>query len=406
MREGWEVKTLGEVSSIKYGYTAKASFDAIGPKFLRITDIQDGDVDWDAVPSCPISASDAEKYRVETGDIVFARTGATTGKSYLIDCPPNSVAASYLIRLRLLDGRILPSFVAYFFHTSEYWDAVNAGTSGSAQGGFNASKLGCLSVPLPPLAEQKRIVALLDEALAGIAVALAAASKNLKNARELFETTLNATFTQKGEGWVQEPLANFLNKITYGFTNPMPTTEVGPFLVTAKNVRGGIIDYENARHTSQEAFDNLITAKSRPIAGDVLLTKDGTLGRLAVVERDGLCVNQSVAVLRPNERILPFFLKTLLSSPNYQKLMIADAGGTTIKHIYITRVDKMVIVVPSVEAQQKVIDRLEFYSTQTERLEALYQQKIETLNELKQSLLQKAFAGELTAEVQPLEATG
>src|SRR5690606_14314124 len=147
---GWEIKTLGEVSKINYGYTEKASFDEVGPKFLRITDIQENGVDWDTVPYCKCSDKDLPKYKLEKGDIVFARTGATTGKSYLIDNPPISVFASYLIRLRMNSiNEFIPEFIYYFFQTKTYWDKINAGISGSAQGGFNATKLGELEFHFP-----------------------------------------------------------------------------------------------------------------------------------------------------------------------------------------------------------------------------------------------------------------
>jgi type I restriction enzyme S subunit len=121
VRVGWDIARLGDVSSIDYRYTAKASFDAVGPKFLRITDIQSDQVDWAEVPTCPISAADFRKHKLIDRDIVFARTGATTGKSYLVSNPPESVAASYLIRLRLNDPKILAEYVSLFFQTREYW---------------------------------------------------------------------------------------------------------------------------------------------------------------------------------------------------------------------------------------------------------------------------------------------
>jgi len=164
--ERWETKTLGEVSSINYGYTAKASFEVVGPRFLRITDIQNETVDWAKVPSCPISEDDRQKHKLRQNDIVFARTGATTGKSYLVQNPPDAIAASYLIRLRLENKNVFPPFVSLFFQSAEYWEAVEAGTTGSAQGGFNASKLGVMAIPLPFLAEQKRIVVVLDDLFA------------------------------------------------------------------------------------------------------------------------------------------------------------------------------------------------------------------------------------------------
>src|SRR5438045_3043881 len=163
MKMGWEVKELGAVSAINYGYTESACREPVGPRFLRITDIQDDRVDWESVPYCKIEITDIPKYRLAGGDIVFARTGATTGKSFLVDRPPEAVFASYLIRLRLLDKRLLPEFVSFFFQTAGYWQSIKDGSSGSAQGGFNATKLGALTLPVPPLSQQRRIVGLLDE---------------------------------------------------------------------------------------------------------------------------------------------------------------------------------------------------------------------------------------------------
>ena len=248
----------------------------------------------------------------------------------------------------------------------------------------------------PPLPEQKRIVAILDKTFSAIAKAKANAEQNLKNAKELFESYLQEVFEKvKAKGQLFK-LANYLDLITYGFTNPMPTTDSGPFKVTAKNVKNGIVDYETSRRTSQEAFDNLITDKCRPKKGDVLLTKDGTLGRLAVVEHANLCINQSVALLRPDKQLDSYYLKALLSSQFYQSIMISQAGGATIKHIYITRVDKMDVPVPSLKEQQTIVQKLEAFNAETKKLETIYQQKIQDLEELKKSVLQKAFNGELT----------
>jgi type I restriction enzyme S subunit len=99
--ESWSIATIGDISDkIHYGYTEKSSIDPIGPKFLRITDIQNNCVDWKKVPYCSISDNDKNKYILKPGDIVFARTGATVGKSFLIGTNiPESIFASYLIRI-------------------------------------------------------------------------------------------------------------------------------------------------------------------------------------------------------------------------------------------------------------------------------------------------------------------
>ncbi len=109
MMKEWRKLQLGDIAVISYGYTAKASVENIGLKFLRITDIQNDMVNWSSVPYCQITEDDFQKYKLIDQDIVFARTGATTGKSYLVCDPPEAVAASYLIRLRVQDPNCFAS---------------------------------------------------------------------------------------------------------------------------------------------------------------------------------------------------------------------------------------------------------------------------------------------------------
>lgn len=254
MNAGWCAQELREVSSINYGYTESASAEPIGPKFLRITDIQDSGVDWERVPYCKIDSADLSKFRLQTDDIVFARTGATTGKSYLIKDPPNAVFASYLIRLRLHERKLLPQFLSYFFQSGRYWEAIKTGSTGSAQGGFNASKLGALVVPIPPLVEQKRIVGILGKAFEAIETAEANTDKNLLNAGALFRSKLEAIFVQDGtSGYSKSRNLNRLSQSTnrsigqgisqkprFGEVDrdDVPTTKTGGRAATLRHIPG------------------------------------------------------------------------------------------------------------------------------------------------------------------------
>ncbi|WP_051890602.1 restriction endonuclease subunit S [Chryseobacterium vrystaatense] len=160
------------------------------------------------------------------------------------------------------------------------------------------------------------------------------------------------------EEWDVKKLGEVISYISYGFTNPMPTTNVGIWMVTANDVKNGKINFKTARKTSIEAFNKYLTEKSKPKQNDLLLTKDGTLGRLAVVGNEVICINQSVAVIKTNKYINVFFLKHLLQDNFYQKVMIENAGGSTIKHIYITVVDKMPIIVPPLPEQEAIAEAL------------------------------------------------
>ncbi len=177
------------------------------------------------------------------------------------------------------------------------------------------------------------------------------------------------------EDWTVRKLREVISYISYGFTNPMPTTNEGIWMVTANDVKNGEINFSTARRTSIDAFNKFLTEKSKPKQNDLLLTKDGTLGRVAVVHNDLICINQSVAVIRTNKYLNVFFLKHLLQDSFYQKVMIENAGGSTIKHIYITVVDKMPIVVPSLHEQQAIAEALSDADEWIESLEKLIAKK-------------------------------
>lgn len=199
--------------------------------------------------------------------------------------------------------------------------------------------------------------------------------------------------------WEENEVMNYLSFLSYGFTNPMPETQDGPYLITAANVNNGKIEYETCRKTSKEAFDVLLTEKSRPKINDILLTKDGSLGRIALVDRGNLCINQSVAILRPNNLIDPSFLKILLESPLYQKKLLEDAGGSTIKHIYITVIDKMFICVPRNPNEQiGIVQRMKIIENSID----YEQQYLQKLKSIKQGLMGDLLSGKKTVKIETL----
>lgn len=164
--ESWEESNFGKFTVSQYGYTEKAHWEKIGPKFLRITDIQDNKVDWDEVPWCPIDEDGMKQYAVEIGDIMIARTGATTGKSYLICDDVEAVFASFLIRLKVVNKNLDYNYLYGYMQSEDYWRQITDFSSGIAQPGVNASKLKQIKFKCPTLHEQHEIVRLIDDLLA------------------------------------------------------------------------------------------------------------------------------------------------------------------------------------------------------------------------------------------------
>ena len=154
----WAWTTVNDISkSILYGVSESAKSEG-KYKLLRITDIQDNQVDWGTVPFTDYDEDNVSSYILHDGDIVFARTGATVGKSYLIEgLSQKAIYASYLIRVQTFD-LILPEYVKLFFESGYYWEQIELSSVGIGQPNVNGTILGNLNIPLPPFAEQKRIV--------------------------------------------------------------------------------------------------------------------------------------------------------------------------------------------------------------------------------------------------------
>lgn len=160
-RSGWTEAPVGDFCEHpQYGYTASATTEKIGPRFLRITDIQNGLVKWDNVPFC--QCPNPEQYLLQNNDLVFARTGATTGKSFVIHDCPKAIFASYLIRLRV-QRLVTVEYLYRYFQTPSYWSQIIDEKTGTGQPNVNGRKLASIRVPIAPSEEQHRIVAHLDD---------------------------------------------------------------------------------------------------------------------------------------------------------------------------------------------------------------------------------------------------
>lgn len=161
--QGWEWVRLDDLSqNIHYGYNGSANFNLKEPKLVRITDIQNNSINWNNVPACEIKENDIQNYKLQQNDILIARTGGTIGKTYLVEeVPSTSIFASYLIRCIPLS--INAKYLKIFMESPFYWQQLYNKASGTGQPNVNGTSLKSLIVPLPPLAEQHRIVAKVEE---------------------------------------------------------------------------------------------------------------------------------------------------------------------------------------------------------------------------------------------------
>ena len=193
--DNWVWVRWGDLAfSIQYGYNAAAKDSGL-VKMLRISDIQNNSVNWDTVPYCEIANNNIPKYSLQANDILFARTGGTVGKSFLIeDVPCLSVYAGYLIRTRC-SNKLVPQYLKLLMESEIYWKQLKEGTIATAQPNFNGQKLAKMVFPLPPLPEQQRIVACV-EALMKEIDELEQTEKELEAIKAAFSADMKASLLQ------------------------------------------------------------------------------------------------------------------------------------------------------------------------------------------------------------------
>jgi type I restriction enzyme S subunit len=283
-----------------------------------------------------------------------------------------------------------------YFQTADYWRFIAEGSSGSTQGGFNATKLGSLMIPVPPLPEQQRIVALLDEAFAGLATAKANAERNLQSAHAVFACHLESVFNERGEGWTDSTIGAENRFIDYRGKTPTKTATGIP-LITAKNIKMGFLQEEPQEFIAEGDYASWMT-RGIPEKGDVLFTTEAPLANVAQLNTDEkVAFAQRVIIMQPDKsRLGSCFLKYLLLSKPVQDRIRLHGTGATVQGIKASLLRLIEISFPqSLEQQETIVRRLDALTEETRRLTHLYERKLTALEELKKSLLHQAFNGEL-----------
>lgn len=192
----WQLKKIQEIAQdVTYGYTASSTQEDTGFKLVRITDLQNNDINWDTVPFCEVSEKDFQKYQVKENDLLFARTGATVGKSHLVqEVPFNAVYASYLIRVRLKNNYDM-KYISYYFQSPQYWNDITELSAGIGQPNVNGTKLKNLQINLPPLPEQQQIVTIVERLFAVADTIETQVNEALERVGHLTQSILHQAFT-------------------------------------------------------------------------------------------------------------------------------------------------------------------------------------------------------------------
>lgn len=398
--KGWEIKSVEQIAKkVQYGFTAQSNHENGNVKYLRITDIQDNKVLWDLVPTCNIQEVEKDNFLLKINDIVFARTGATVGKSFLInELSLDSVFASYLIRLTVKD-HIKAQFLKYFFESKDYWNQISDKASGTGQPNVNATKLKEIIFPLPPLPEQERIVAKLDTIFAHLEVA----KQGLEKIPVLLKQFRQAVLTQAySNRYPKVLLKDCTIKIQDGAhhspKNQYSTFEKGLYpYITSKNIRNNYLDLSKIVYVEKDYHDS-IYSRCKPDLGDILLTKDGAnTGNVTLNTFDQeFSLLSSVCLIKTNkEKLVPAYLKYYIQSPLGLQELIGEMTGTAIKRIVLHKIKNTLIPLPVKEEQTEIVRRVEALFSKADAIEARYKKLKAQIDQLPQAALAKAFRGEV-----------
>ena len=255
-----------------------------------------------------------------------------------------------------------------------------------------------LNIKVPPLSEQQRIVALLDDAFEALATAKANAEQNLQNARALFESHLDSIFSQRGEDWVERRIEEWCESVMDCVNKTAPVVETPtPFkMLRTTNVRNGKVDISTVKYVTEETY-KAWTRRQIPQRGDVILTREAPMGEVGMILTDDkVFLGQRLVSYRTKSNELDtFFLLYALQSRALQDQIHANASGSTVQHMRVPDSKNLLLAAPSLERQQNIVEQLKVLQAETQRLTSIYERKLAALEELKASLLHQAFNGEL-----------
>ena len=379
MKAGWKLVKLGELCNIKTGKkdVNEGCADGLYPFF-----------------TCAATHTYSNVYSFDTEALLIAGNGDVGRVSYY-----KGKFEAYQ-RTYVLSGftEVLPRFL-FLILDGKLKERVSKQKLGNTMPYIKMGMLTDFVVPVPPLPEQQRIVSILDEAFAGIATARTAAEQNRQNARALFESHLQSVFSQRGEGWVEKTLEEAVDSqcsLSYGIVQPGEDQPDGLPIVRPTDLGGKTIELDGLKRIDPSLADSYRRTTLR--GDDLLLCVRGSTGMISVASHalaGGNVTRGIVPIHFDDTLVTQNFGYYLMRSDPVQQQIRKMTYGAALMQINIRDLRNLILLIPPRSAQAELADRFESLQEETQRLEALYQRKLEALDELKQSLLHQAFSGQL-----------
>lgn len=409
MKFGWDAPKLEAVATFSNGLWKGKKGPLRTANVLRNTNFRpNGVLSFDDVAELEVETRQFEKRQLTKGDIILERSGGgpkqPVGRVALFDISDTGYSYSNFtsaIRLKP-DSRIDPK---YLHHLLNWWyldgrtEQIQSNSTSIRNLDFNAYK--AFSVMRPPLEEQQRIVAILDEAFEGLDRARANAEANLQNARELFESYLETEFAAVDHS-IETPLGEHIDLLAgYAFKSAGYIEDPKAMrLMRGDNIVPGAVRWEGAKYWPVRDCEPY--KKFQLMADDVLIAMDRTWIKagikFAVLSDDDVpsLLVQRVARLRCLASLDTRFLAMLIGSKSFERYVLSIQTGTGVPHISPTQIREFKFPIPDIETQAQIVERLTSVRDDSQKLSETYTQKLQDLADLRQSLLQKAFAGQLT----------
>lgn len=401
MKEGWEVKDLGYLCELTRGYNPPKSKFSNHPKegFVRFYQIRDGWSDEYAVyvPDTP------QLHKVSSDEILMVAY-RHIGRAF------RGVTGAFNVALCKISNKkkllLNDDFLFYMIPTDIIKGELMKRSERSLIPSMSVDHLRKIRIPTPPLSEQQRIVAVLDQAFTAIDKAKANLQQNIENARQLFQSELNRIFTQKGDGWVEKKLGEVLDFLNgFAFKSFDAVSESNTQLIRMGNLYQNILDIERSPvfypNNFSEMYDKYLLKE-----GDLIISLTGTTGKedygftvkIPKTNRN-LLLNQRIAkIIIKDNNLIKEFLHYFLLSRVFLDAVYSTANGTRQANLSTVVMKELLFHFPSKkDIQEDIIKRIYKIRENSHKLQETYQQKLTALEELKKSILQKAFSGELSA---------
>ena len=401
MKEGWEIMTLGEVCIKITDGSHNPPKGVINSDFMMLSskNIFNDSIHYDEPRYLTEYDFENENKRtnIQHKDVLLTIVGTIGRVAVVPEYHPKFTLQRSVAVLRLKEYKLNSRFLMFLLQNTLKFLTEEA--RGVAQKGIYLNQLRNIEILVPPLPEQQRIVAILDEAFAAIDKAKANAEKNLKNAKELFESYLQGVFVNKGEGWEENLLGNITN-IQRG-SSPRPKGD--PRYFSKSQTEFNWITISDISSFS----DNNILMQTREWLTDegskhsrfvninefIIAVSGSTTGKCCLTGINGFIYDGLAVVRTLNSKIQPKFLLHYMLSL-YSKINNSKTGAA-FPNINTDYLKNISISFPSLHEQEQIVNKLDEFKSFTKNLESIYLQKLTDLEELKKSILQKAFSGEL-----------